>query len=636
MKNYYKTAAYKLISGFGGPGSIIEDVDGAFEIKQPKYWEYIDKNKHQNIENAVIDKRLLGRLKQKFSYLLGFYSIPINSPRLFAPYSPSKVQDIASSNRFPSFHYCPKCHRLRTVHQFCNEWGGSNNLADFKPKCGFCKKKDTQNRVIKRDDYYLLTQINFVFASKSGAMEEVPWPFWFKTMNADQQVIEEDTNTETGSKSAYPVSSTKCCENQDLRYQTSNQPGLEGVKLRCESCKRSESLGGLMGINFIDNGELFKVYQRATNSLYYPVVAYSLRLPTMGLLSDKGMIELLQDINLPDEELNESIIPIFKRENERRKPTLIELEQIRNELRNSIHLVSEQEYRRAEYRFFRDIDPSHVSRTGAPITVSRRDCSQILQLKSLLAITKLSMTTVQLGYTRIEPLSLDALLEDAAGDEPASDGPRFKVIETEISANPFGQKYLPAIVSFGEGIFLELDSEKIGNWLDQYIAIATNSTRLESLLERVSNMPYFLSWEISDSYALAKMLLLHTLSHLIIKELEFACGYPATSLRERIYAGLDMNGILIYAISGSEGTYGGLVSQAQSDKFKLLLDGVIIAANDCSADPICHESEDGGVGGLNLASCYACTLLPETSCELFNSILDRQIVIDFFNFTASA
>jgi hypothetical protein len=65
-----------------------------------------------------------------------------------------------------------------------------------------------------------------------------------------------------------------------------------------------------------------------------------------------------------------------------------------------------------------------------------------------------------------------------------------------------------------------------------------------------------------------------------------------------------------------------------------LLDPVIRRALEtaswCSADPICMEvAESGGQGpgSLNLAACHGCCLVPETSCELFNTSLDRGLVI---------
>lgn len=48
----------------------------------------------------------------------------------------------------------------------------------------------------------------------------------------------------------------------------------------------------------------------------------------------------------------------------------------------------------------------------------------------------------------------------------------------------------------------------------------------------------------------------------------------------------------------------------------------------CSSDPICIKSMAQGYDSLNYAACHACTLLPETSCEMRNCLLDRVSVID--------
>lgn len=128
---------------------------------------------------------------------------------------------------------------------------------------------------------------------------------------------------------------------------------------------------------------------------------------------------------------------------------------------------------------------------------------------------------------------------------------------------------------------------------------------------------------------LATFLFIHTFSHILIKELEFLTGYPATSLSERLYINEnDMQGVFIYTMAGAEGSFGGLVSQANSERFTKILYSALARAKDCASYPICYHSDGQGVGGLNLASCYSCGLLPETSCEEFNSYLDRAMLID--------
>jgi hypothetical protein len=43
---------------------------------------------------------------------------------------------------------------------------------------------------------------------------------------------------------------------------------------------------------------------------------------------------------------------------------------------------------------------------------------------------------------------------------------------------------------------------------------------------------------------------------------------------------------------------------------------------------VCYNSEEQGIGGLNMAACYSCVLLPEIACEEFNCFLDRALLID--------
>ena len=51
----------------------------------------------------------------------------------------------------------------------------------------------------------------------------------------------------------------------------------------------------------------------------------------------------------------------------------------------------------------------------------------------------------------------------------------------------------------------------------------------------------------------------------------------------------------------------------------------------CSSDPICSESKNQGYASLNYAACHACTLLPETSCEARNCLLDRVSIVGTYD-----
>ena len=89
-----------------------------------------------------------------------------------------------------------------------------------------------------------------------------------------------------------------------------------------------------------------------------------------------------------------------------------------------------------------------------------------------------------------------------------------------------------------------------------------------------------------------------------------------------------MQGILIYTASGdSEGTMGGLVRQATPGRLEVTLQKALNKAEWCSFDPVCIESPGQGTDNSNLAACHGCALLPETSCESGNRLLDRATII---------
>ena len=109
-----------------------------------------------------------------------------------------------------------------------------------------------------------------------------------------------------------------------------------------------------------------------------------------------------------------------------------------------------------------------------------------------------------------------------------------------------------------------------------------------------------------------------------MKEMEFQCGYPLTSLKEKIFIdnGNNIAGFLIYTIAGSEGSYGGLISRTDDRRIIRLIERGAERAKHCTNDPICINDGD--------AHCFACLDLPETSCCKFNQDLNRRIFLENF------
>jgi hypothetical protein len=125
--------------------------------------------------------------------------------------------------------------------------------------------------------------------------------------------------------------------------------------------------------------------------------------------------------------------------------------------------------------------------------------------------------------------------------------------------------------------------------------------------------------------------LLHSLSHLLIQSLAMRCGYPASSIRERIYADAEAErfGVLLYTGSAdAEGTLGGLVQQARYLEDHLA--SALRMSALCSNDPICAQHAHGQSmeeRWLHGAACHGCALVAETSCEMRNDYLDRALVV---------
>ncbi|MCO4694232.1 hypothetical protein LRR80_00267 [Streptomyces sp. RO-S4] len=198
------------------------------------------------------------------------------------------------------------------------------------------------------------------------------------------------------------------------------------------------------------------------------------------------------------------------------------------------------------------------------------------------------------------------------------------VKEMPLSDSPL--RWLPAMEVRGEGVFLRLDENRLGTW-EKATAVAARVERMRTAHQRVLDQRADDPSRAVPSPASPRMVLLHTLAHVLINEWSLEAGYPAASLRERLYAADDMAGVLIYtATSDSAGSLGGLVVQGEPDLLDRTVRSAVRRAEWCSSDPLCMETEVSATG-TNLAACHACVMLPETSCEHNNILLDRALLV---------
>jgi hypothetical protein len=182
--------------------------------------------------------------------------------------------------------------------------------------------------------------------------------------------------------------------------------------------------------------------------------------------------------------------------------------------------------------------------------------------------------------------------------------------------------WLPAIELFGEGVFFTFNEEIIDKW-EQLSAVKKRADEVSDRYEKTSQ-------NLGNELVITpRFILLHTLAHLVIRELESSAGYPAASLSERVYHSKNekMAGILIYiAVPDVAGSLGGIIESSQPKAFLKILNNAFKHALWCSLDPVCTEHKGQGPDWLNRAACHGCVLVPETTCEYGNVFLDRVFI----------
>jgi hypothetical protein len=228
----------------------------------------------------------------------------------------------------------------------------------------------------------------------------------------------------------------------------------------------------------------------------------------------------------------------------------------------------------------------------------------------IVLVHRLREVVTQVGFTRFE-----AAVPELTGELDLDVKPQV------LSRNA---DWLPAVENRGEGIFLEFDQARIAEWMQRSPVAA----RADLLAEGFSLKFTAAQGKSPRPFYGAPFYMVHSFSHLLMTRIALECGYPSSSIRERVYADGGKYGLLIYTgSSDAEGTLGGLVQAGGriSDIVRLAL----CFAEICSNDPVCaaqkpnHELQRELLG----AACHGCLLVAETSCEHRNCFLDRPLVV---------
>lgn len=608
-KKYIKHSKNKMLQSYGGVGSIIETIEGSVIVETFDNWGYnIILNSDEIEKYLIIDDRLLSRLKYVFKNLQYIVSVPEEYDRRIRP----------KANYFPKWFYCQKCKRFKEYYEWYDQWKklGNKDVDFYPPKCS---NKDCNEEILE--------QVRFVMTCPNGHIQDLPWKYW-NNRTTEKQHEQDFSETEETEDSGGPLLlnfSSKCCPDQKLIYSVSRENSeLSGIHIECKSCGKSENLGGVFGFRMKCSGntlwfglkdrqnceEKLKVVIKSSNSIYYANLISSIYIP-VNQINLKQEHRILISKWLERGKTSEDIIRDLKLDYD------IPESETKKYLDGSESYISEQSFREVEYDYFL----SKETELGDSIKFSKIDVrDKIKGFETIVRIEKLKQISVQTSFTRQLPIDADAIL--LSDDE-------FKEIQYEVkrqstSSNNINTFILPGIESFGEAILFILDKDRLTEWYKNDTIILRTSDIKKNAKSSKRKFVTRISEVITPQF-----LLIHTLSHIIIKELEYVCGYPAASLKERLYISDNMFGFMILAIEGTEGSLGGLVSQCDDlDNLNRIIKSALERAKDCSSDPICENSDGQGVENLNLAACYSCALLPDISCEMFNSFLDRRLLID--------
>jgi hypothetical protein len=275
--------------------------------------------------------------------------------------------------------------------------------------------------------------------------------------------------------------------------------------------------------------------------------------------------------------------------------------------------TDEIDLRLPEWNAFRDIEGSNQG-DQSDFFLEAGEVPDFLtdKIERIVLARKLLEVRALTSFTRIDYAS--GMDDDGMG---ASRAPIYKD----------RQDWLPAVEVRGEGIFIELKEDALAHWEAEPAvrkrAAAIEQKYKEWAAERGVN---------ADDFPGARYVLLHSLAHVLMRQLALDCGYSESSVRERIYSSTDpqrkMAGILLYTASAdSEGSLGGLVDLGAKERFPNLMNSALQNAKRCSSDPLCADHQPDVHATINGSACHACLLAPETSCEAFNRFLDRNFLV---------
>jgi hypothetical protein len=588
----------QLVTTFG-PGAMVDLVDRAVVIGGLEHWGY-GREGYVALDDPRLRRSLIPRLKALDSDLdlarEGYFRMP--------PEGDARDPDTRAGVRaleFPRWFVCQHCHRLaRASEQFENKSGR------YRHQCA-------------KNKWSSAVPVRFVAACKRGHLSDFPW-IAFAHIKREGGV----------------------CDRQELYLEENAVGDIARIIVRCKNCDAWTPMSTATMLPYHCNGDRpwlggraaneacdqkFELLVRTASHAYFAQCVSALRLPDPEpdplrmRLRDKEVWKAVQKITTAEQlamvaELMEHVAGAIGK-----APPAQVLAAIRAE-NEAAGAASERPLRSAEYdRMIKAPleQPGVLPEPGVQFAAFRVPSHRIdlpAGIRRLIVVPELREVRVQVSFSRFD--SIGANMQG----EYEFEGRKMK---PSVLTLPTGnEKWLPAAEIRGEGIFVELDEERLSAWEKR----PATQQRAEQLLR---------AFEVDKKadFPGVRFFLLHSLSHLLLTAVSLECGYAASAIRERIYCGqAEASGpnmaavMLTTGTTGSEGTLGGLVEEGR--RLRSHLREAWDLGRLCSNDPVCaahdpsSESSDRRTEG---AACHGCLYIAECSCEWFNRYLDRALVV---------
>ena len=540
--------------------------------------------------------------------------------------------------RFPLWHYCsnPSCGLM-----YKKELG----VGDSDLKCIGYDNSDHQGCNQK------LIPVRFIAVCQEGHIQDVPFHSWVHNSNSRdnrQHILKYNASSGSGNLGSVNIKCLTCNISENLQGIMNSSTDTDGLNITASALGRigiddpnitevnfETNPNGVfcnghkpwLGIHGLENSDVcnrhLKVLIRGASNVHYATIKSSIYVPD-------AFSKYIEEIKSNFDKIDIGSLPIVSLKpiielTDAFKKNSFDIEKTIKALKGDDDndfegAIDETRFRYEEYDFYLNSesnDDNDVKKSIQNLDVYSNHILIKQYFSNVVLLNRLKETKAFIGFSRIEPYYKN------------NDNEKM----CQLTQDGTLPEWLPATQVYGEGIFLEFNRDELNRWSSE-LGSNTNNNVEQYIRSQIDRNPNYELEDISPEY-----ILMHTFSHLLMKRLSLNCGYGSSSLKERIYYSRDpettMSGLLIYTSSGdSEGSMGGLVKQGKPQNLIRFIKEAIEDARWCSADPVCSDvgrTTGQGLNNINGAACHNCALMPETSCEKFNSLLDRSMIVNTVN-----